>query len=348
MICGASAASRAALRWTGSRRAANLERRGGSGVPQAMSSPTVRPLDEADLDRADAIFRLAFGTHLGLPDPMAFAGDSDFIRSRWRSFPDAAFAAEDAGVLLGTILGARWGSVGFFGPLTVDPTAWNRGVAQSLLEPMMERFASWNVRHAGLYTFSNSPKHVNLYRRFGFQPRFLTALMARPLDPQSGGEPPLLVSGLSPSARESVLAECRAVTDALYDGLDLAAEIESVRNQGLGDTVLVAGSGGVEAFAVCHTGAGSEAGSGECYVKFAAVSPTAGPEVFVAALEACERYAAERGATRLETGVSTAREEAYGILSSRGYRTEVLGVTMHRPNEPGYSRPGLFVLDDWR
>jgi hypothetical protein len=23
-------------------------------------------------------------------------------------------------------------------------------------------------------------------------------------------------------------------------------------------------------------------------------------------------------------------------------------VTMHRPNEPGYSRPGLYVLDDWR
>jgi len=24
------------------------------------------------------------------------------------------------------------------------------------------------------------------------------------------------------------------------------------------------------------------------------------------------------------------------------------GVTMHRPNEPGYSRPGAFVIDDWR
>lgn len=312
-----------------------------------MSTVTVRPLDEVDLDRADAIFRLAFGTHLGLPDPMAFAGDSDFIRSRWRAFPDAAFAAEDANTLLGTILGARWGSVGFFGPLTVHPAAWNRGVAQSLLEPMMERFASWNVRHAGLYTFSNSPKHVSLYQRFGFHPRFLTALMARPVDPQSS-EPPLLVSSLSSTAREIALAECRAVTDALYDGLDLAAEIESVRNQGLGDTVLVAGSGGVEAFAVCHAGPGSEAGSGECYVKFAAVSPAAGTEIFVELLEACERYAAERGATRLEAGVSTAREEAYGTMLSRGYRTEVLGVTMHRPNEPGYSKPGSFVLDDWR
>lgn len=314
-----------------------------------MSSLRVRPLEEPDLDRADAIFRLAFGTHLGLPDPMAFAGDSDFIRSRWRAFPDAAFAAEDDGALLGTIFGARWGSVAFFGPLTVDPAAWNRGVAQSLLEPMMDRFASWNVRHAGLFTFSNSPKHVTLYQRFGFQPRFLTALMARPLDHEgAAGPPPLLVSSLSPSTREQVLAECRTVTDALYDGLDLAAEIESVRNQELGDTVLVAGSGGVEAFAVCHVGAGSEAGSGECYVKFAAVSPAAGAKVFAELLEACERYAEDRGATRIESGVSTAREEAYASMRSRGYRAEVLGVTMHRPNEPGYSKPGFFVLDDWR
>jgi len=314
-----------------------------------MSSLTVRPLEEADLDHADGIFRLAFGTHLGLPDPMAFAGDSDFVRSRWRAFPDAAFAAEDEGRLLGTIFGARWGSVAFFGPLTVDPAAWNRGVARGLLEPMMDRFASWNIRHAGLYTFSNSPKHVALYQRFGFQPRFLTALMSRPLDLDAAGGRPLVISSLGPVERERVLAECRAVTDALYDGLDLAAEIESVRNQGLGDTVLVAGSGAVEAFAVCHAGAGSEAGSGGCYVKFGAVSPAAdGARVLGELMEACERYAVERGATRLEAGVSTAREEAYGTLMNRGYRTDMLGVTMHRPNEPGYSRPGSFVLDDWR
>jgi hypothetical protein len=23
-------------------------------------------------------------------------------------------------------------------------------------------------------------------------------------------------------------------------------------------------------------------------------------------------------------------------------------VTMHRPNEPGYNRPGVYIIDDWR
>ena len=47
-------------------------------------------------------------------------------------------------------------------------------------------------------------------------------------------------------------------------------------------------------------------------------------------------------------GVNTAREAAYRTLQRRGFRTQLQGVTMHRPNEPGYSRPELFVLDDWR
>jgi hypothetical protein len=47
-------------------------------------------------------------------------------------------------------------------------------------------------------------------------------------------------------------------------------------------------------------------------------------------------------------GANMARHEAYRHLVARGYRTEIQGVTMHRDNDPGYSRPGVYVLDDWR
>ena len=30
------------------------------------------------------------------------------------------------------------------------------------------------------------------------------------------------------------------------------------------------------------------------------------------------------------------------------FRTDLQGVTMHRPNEDGYHRRGVYVLDDWR
>ncbi len=35
----------------------------------------------------------------------------------------------------------------------------------------------WGVRHAGLCTFPHSAMHVWTYGKFGFHPRFLTAIM---------------------------------------------------------------------------------------------------------------------------------------------------------------------------
>ncbi|MCU1626229.1 MAG: hypothetical protein JWP64_1178 [Pseudonocardia sp.] len=73
----------------------------------------VRPMIEADLTDADRIMRTAFGTFLGLPDPMAFLGDGDYVRSRWTAAPQAALTAEVDGRLVGSTFATRWGSVGF-------------------------------------------------------------------------------------------------------------------------------------------------------------------------------------------------------------------------------------------
>src|SRR6185436_12855984 len=94
--------------------------------PEADMDITVRPLEERDLPEADRIFRLAFGTFVGLPDPMTFLGDADLIFSRWRAAPADAIAADVDGKLAGTMFVANWGSVGFFGPLTVRPDLWNK------------------------------------------------------------------------------------------------------------------------------------------------------------------------------------------------------------------------------
>jgi hypothetical protein len=73
---------------------------------------TIRPLREDDLATADRIFRLAFGTFLRLPDPLQFAGDSDWVRSRWRTDPSTALAAELDGAVVGSNFATCWGSVG--------------------------------------------------------------------------------------------------------------------------------------------------------------------------------------------------------------------------------------------
>ncbi|HWR54554.1 MAG TPA: GNAT family N-acetyltransferase, partial [Bryobacteraceae bacterium] len=101
---------------------------------------SVRVLRESDIGAADKIFRLAFGTFLGMPEPSRCFGDADYIRSRWRAQPDAAFAAECGGGLAGSNFAVRWGSVAFFGPLTVRPDLWDKGIGKRLLEPVMDCF----------------------------------------------------------------------------------------------------------------------------------------------------------------------------------------------------------------
>jgi GNAT superfamily N-acetyltransferase len=310
---------------------------------------TVRPLRENDLATADHIMRLAFGTFLGLPEPTSFMGDAGYVRSRWRTDPEAAFGAEVGSELVGSNFATNWGSVGFFGPLTIRPDLWDRGVGKRLLDPVMECFAKWGTAHAGLFTFAHSQKHVGLYQRFGFWPRFLTAIMSKPVEPISQSPQWTRFSEVQAGEREAILSDCRQLTDKIYEGLDVSGEINAVATLKLGDTVLLWGDAGLVGLAVCHCGPDTEAGSGTCYVKFGAARPglTAGQD-FDRLLKACEAMASKGGLSRLVAGVNAARHEAYRLMLERNFRTEIQGVSMHRPNEAGYNRPGIFLIDDWR
>jgi len=234
---------------------------------------SVRPLQESDLPAADRVFRLAFGTFLGLPDPMTFYGDADFVRTRWLADPAAAFGAELGGELVGSTFATNWGSVGFFGPLTIHPDHWDRGIGKRLMEPIMEFFAKWGTKHAGLFTFPHSPKHIGLYQKFGFWPRFLTPIMSKPIESKMHVPGWSRYSEVPESERAGCLSACRELTNAIYEGLDVEREIRAVASQGLGDTVLFWDGARLVGLAVCHCGPGSEAGSGACFVKFGAVRP---------------------------------------------------------------------------
>ena len=314
-----------------------------------MSDISVRPLREPDLPAADHIMRLAFGTFIGLPEPASFLGDAGLVKPRWKADPSAAFAAETGGRLAGSNFAANWGSVGFFGPLTIHPDYWDRGVGKKLMEPVMACFERWRTRHAGLFTFPHSQKHIGLYQKFGFHPRFLTAVMSGPVAPNSQPANSTRLSDVPPTERGRVLQACRELTDAIYEGLDVGLEMRAVAEQQLGDTVLLWDGSSLKGMAVCQSGPGTEGGTGVCYVKFGAARPGPGAEQdFSRLLDACEHLAASLNATRLAAGVNTARHEAYHHMLRRGFRTDLLGVAMSRPNDAGYNRPGVFLIDDWR
>lgn len=321
----------------------------GTGAEGNAGDLVVRVLLKDDLDRVDQIFRHSFGTFLGAPDPEATFGDADFVRTRWRADPSAAVVAELDGTVVGSNFANSWGSCGFIGPLTVDPEYWSRGIARRLMTSTMEIFARWATAHVGLFTFPNSPRHIRLYQAFGFWPRFLTPVLDAPVGASSRADGYARFSQLAEAEREQALAAVAGLTGSVYDGLDVGNEIRSVFDQRLGDTLLVDDGTNLQAVAVCQTGAGSEAGSGTCYVKFAAAAPGPGARrAFDRLLEACNDFALGAGAAVVQAGVNLGRTRAYGALLERGFRIQFLGVTMHRPNEAAYDRPDAFVVDDLR
>jgi len=156
-------------------------------------------------------------------------------------------------------------------------------------------------------------------------------------------------SALAPAERASCLARCAELTDRIFPGLDVGREIRAIAAQRLGETILIHDGAGLAGFACCHVGAGSEAGSGSTFVKFAAARPGPdAPEDFARLLDACEALAADTGCAQLVAGINAARHPAYRQMVERGFRTILSGVAMLRPNELAFNRADCFVIDDLR
>ena len=306
----------------------------------------VGPLKQSELEEAGRIVRRAFGAFLGLPESVEFMDDRDLVTPRWHSPHVKVLAAREGGRLIGSNIVTRWGSFGFFGPLTVLPEYWDRGVAKRLLASTMPIFERWGVRHTGLFTFAQSPKHVALYQKFGYWPRYLTAVMTH--TPAGAGVAPVLLSAGKKAQREQVIEACRKLTHKIDRGLDLTGEIRAVLAQRTGDVVLTYTGTVLDGFAVCQNGPGSEGGEKVCYIKFAAARGGSGAgERLDKLLAACESFASSRGVS-VEAGVNLAREHAYECMRARGYRVAMQGVAMQRPHIEGFCRADAHVLDDWR
>jgi GNAT superfamily N-acetyltransferase len=321
----------------------------------SAENPSIRvgPLQEADLEEAGRIVRLAFGTFLGLPNPLDFMDDRDFISPRWRAHNTRVLAAREEGKLIGLNVITRWGSFGFFGPLTILPEYWNRGVAQKLLAATMKVFDRWGVQRTGLFTFSSSPKHVGLYQKFGYWPGSLTALLRFAPQPspatlaKSATEPAFLSSFVQ-SDRARAISACAKLTNRLENGLDLGDEIRAVLAQRSGEVVLIHSDRALDAFAVCMHGSGSEGGEKMVYIKFAAVAPGPGAgRRFDRLLKAIDQLALARGA-EVEAGMSLACKDAFQRMRDHGYRVATLGVAMQHPHGDGFNRSSSYVINDWR
>lgn len=320
----------------------------------AGSSP-VRALGADEAAAADTLFRMAFGTFLGLPDPLAFRPGAAIFAHRLAMYSDGVFAIEQDGRLVGAAVANCWGKVGVVGPVVVAPSHWKHGVGRLLVDRVMACLAGWGCTAIRLATFPHSAGHLRLYQRYDFWPASLTASMvlasgtlARSNGLQSKTE---LLSRLSEADARQRLQSCAALAARAEPGLDLTAECGLMRDGAAGDVVLLTTGGEVDAFAVCAAGSGSEAGDDHCMVKLAIAGgapavPSAGLGELMAAASA---YASGRGLARLSATVSTGDLDTYKAMLALGFVATTHQIVMDcPPRAAGRPAREIHVLQDLR
>ncbi|AFZ36941.1 GCN5-related N-acetyltransferase [Stanieria cyanosphaera PCC 7437] len=310
-----------------------------------MNSIKISLLQESELPKAEKLLRLSFGTFLGLSEPMNFGNGAEYT-SRWYREPLGAFAAKADDQLIGFCMLANWGSCAGFGPIVTHPDYWDQGIGSQLITASWSKFDEWKSQQIIFCTHANSPKHIYFYGKFGAEPRFLIALCTKSvLLIQSQPLKAIRYSQLSSEQQAESLNAAYQLTDQIYEGLDWRSEILLVQQRFLGDTLLIWDDTGLIGFAICHYGTGSEAAKESCYVKLAAAkSATA----FEQLIEQCETFSLILGMSSLVAGVDTACVNAYRLLLAKKFRIAVLSVSIHKPNQTGYSRPDVYVIEDKR
>ena len=157
--------------------------------------------------------------------------------------------------MVGSVFACRWGTFGFLGPLTTRPDVWDGGVGQRLMEPVLEAFDRWELRQSALFTFPHSPKHIGLYQRYGFCPRFLTTVTDKPVTGAAAGY--VTLSQVPGGERAgSGRGDPRAHATPSSPAWTSSARSVACEVQQIGDTVLRYDGDRLAGVAVCHCGAG--------------------------------------------------------------------------------------------
>jgi len=322
----------------------------------------IRRVRKGDLSKVRDVIEQAFGDfferQVGTRPRQVFGG-AQYVHHRWLMEPWGCFVAEEGeGKIVGAAVAVMWGTVGLVGPIAVLTNYQNQDIGQQLLAACQEFFDENHATLQGLATYPYSPKHLMLYQKFGYRPKGLVVITAKPLDRrqivQATGSSKLGVtvrrySGLEEVKKKAAMLKIRRITNGIWRGMDVGKEVEIVEGLNLGDTLLLEKGREAIGFAIHHTPGVSEAPHGSVYIKFLAIdSRHRRPEYLHTLLGAIEELALAAQLSRVVVPAYTYYWTAYQTLLERGYHIDFTMVRMKRGKQGDHEDPSDLVLDDWR
>jgi len=289
-------------------------------LPERRLDGPTRPT-EADIEALNRVFAESFtdryrrdglvGVRVPYLNPQVWryalldAGDGAML---WR---------DESGKVAGFNIAHRSGREGWMGPLAVRPDRQAAGAGKTVVQTAVDWLVEQGVDTLGLETMPRTVDNIGFYSRLGFTPGRLTVTMTNDIATR-GHRAPALWSQRNPVEQAAALVAAKDLVDALAPGTDYTRELELTAELELGDTALVEGKSGLDAFVLWHSVPLAE-GRGPDEVRILKLVAR-DERAFTAAVAAAEAAAARAGIRRVSFRCQTAYEDAYRRLIERGYR----------------------------
>jgi GNAT superfamily N-acetyltransferase len=177
----------------------------------------------------------------------------DCLAQYLRLFPEGACGALADGRIVGFCISHSWGTLGWIGPIAVEPEWQGRGIGRELTQWVLQALNARQHYTLALETWPHHPANLQFYLTAGFVPGPLVFVLEKETN---GGTAPFTGLRLSEQAdRSDILRQLSAVAGALHSGLDYTAPIRTTLECGLGEALLWGAASHPEALAIVHTAA---------------------------------------------------------------------------------------------
>lgn len=164
--------------------------------------------------------------------------------------PGGCMVAVEKGKIIGAVINHVWGSVGWFGPLEVDPRYQGKGIGRQLVTLSLGFLSSKGCKTIGCETMAGSAKNLAFYNKLGFKAKRLSHVLYKVL-----GDVPPERMGQGPERQfraDEPMDRYRKLWSEIQPGLDYSKEFDSNISDNLGE-IWVEESNSRPAHALVHT-----------------------------------------------------------------------------------------------
>jgi ribosomal protein S18 acetylase RimI-like enzyme len=267
----------------------------------------------------DAVRRLYGESAVGLYRPR----NATQLETLRRAFPEGCLVATEGRSVIGAIFARKWGRLGWFSSLGVEPHLQRRGTGKALAIASTQSLRQSGCHTVGLETWANSPGYTAMYVRMGFRPVAITSQLVVDTDrewPEARRDRILEIDELPDLLRSQVVTAADSICDKLVPGMSIVPEIVLANGSSDKSSIWLVKDGAIKGFGLVDLSPDFDGSGTHSDVWVAALDPAdTDADDFMALVGRAAAYGRRAERTRLNIDVSSDYPETFKLLLDAGF-----------------------------